>query len=41
MVNLHPLTPHIMPSYTQKMENVYLDHRFGDVISPDVQAYVY
>jgi len=36
MVNLHPLTPHITPSYTHKMENVYRDHRFCDVISPYV-----
>jgi len=27
MVNLHQLTPHIIPSYTYKMTIVYRDHR--------------
>ena len=34
-VNLHPLTPHITPSYTHKMRT-YRDHWFCDVISPYV-----
>ena len=33
MVSLHPLTPHIMPSYTHKWRT-YRDHRLCDVTSP-------
>jgi len=43
MLNLHPLTPHIVPSYTHKFSTkwrTYRGHRFWDVNSPYVFGHV-
>jgi len=39
VVNLHPLTPHIIRQVIPTKWRTYRDHRFGDVISPCVYTW--